>query len=83
MTQIAGVTADSLISSRVVSMTNGGSVSAGDVIGIKGESVDGDSVRGAYAEVQVDFNDATAFELFAISAHTSESGLHNNPQTQQ
>ena len=83
MTAIAGVTADSVLSSRVVSMTNAGSVTAGDVIGVKGASVDGDPLRGAYAEVQLDFNDATAFELFSITAHTSESGLHNNPQTQQ
>ena len=83
MTAIAGVTADSIVSSRVVSMSNGGSVTAGDVIGVKGASVDGDPLRGAYAEVQLDFNDAIAFELFSITAHTSESGLHNNPQTQQ
>lgn len=83
MTAIAGVTADSIVSSRVVSMSNGGAVTAGDVIGVKGASVDGDPLRGAYAEVQLDFNDATAFELFSITAHTSESGLHNNPQTQQ
>ena len=83
MTAIAGVTADSIVSSRVVSMSNGGAVTAGDVIGVKGASVDGDPLRGAYAEVQLDFNDAIAFELFSITAHTSESGLHNNPQTQQ
>jgi hypothetical protein len=83
MTAVSGATVDGIVSSRVVSMTNAGSVSAGDVIGVKGASVDGDPLRGAYAEVQLDFNDATAFELFSITAHTSESGLHNNPQTQQ
>lgn len=79
-TQIAGVTADSLVSSRVLSMSNAGAVTAGDEIAVKGASVDGDPIRGAYAEVKLTFNDATAFELFAVSAHTSESGLHNNSQ---
>lgn len=79
-TQIAGVTADSLVSPRVLSMSNAGAVTAGDEIAVKGASVDGDPIRGAYAEVKLTFNDATAFELFAVSAHTSESGLHNNSQ---
>jgi len=80
LTQIAGVTADSLVSPRVLSMSNAGAVTAGDEIAVKGASVDGDPIRGAYAEVKLTFNDATAFELFAVSAHTSESGLHNNSQ---
>lgn len=83
MTAIAGVTVNSVVSPRVVSMSNAGSVSAGDVIGVKGASVDGDPLRGAYAEVELTFNNTDSFELFSVSAHTSDSGLSNNPQTQQ
>lgn len=80
LTAVANVTADSVVDSRTISMTAAGSISTGDVLAVKGASVDGDPMRGAYAEVKVTFNDTTALELFSLSAHTSESGLHNNSQ---
>ena len=80
LTSLAGVTVDSVSSARVLTVTNGGAVTAGDVLAVKGEAVDGDPLRGAYAEVKVVFNTTSALELFALSAHTSESGLHNNSQ---
>ena len=80
LTNLAGVTVDSVSSARVLTVTNGGSVTAGDILAVKGEAVDGDPLRGAYAEVKVVFDTTSALELFALSAHTSESGLHNNSQ---
>jgi len=80
LTSLAGVTVDSVSSARVLTVTNGGAVTAGDVLAVKGEAVDGDPLRGAYAEVKVVFDTTSALELFALSAHTSESGLHNNSQ---
>ena len=83
MTQISGVTVSGVTDSRTLEMTNAGDVTAGDVIGIKGASVDGDPVRGAYAEANFIISSTDAVEIYSASAHTSESGLHNNPQTQQ
>ncbi len=80
LTDLTGVTVDSVSSARVLTVTNGGSVAAGDILAVKGEAVDGDPLRGAYAEVKVVFDTTSALELFALSASTSESGLHNNSQ---
>lgn len=83
MTQMTGVTVSEVINSRTLELTNAGSVTAGDVLGVKGASVDGDPVRGAYAEVNFIISSTDAVEIYSASAHTSESGMHNNPQTQQ
>ena len=80
LTDLAAVNVSSVTSARVLEMTNAGSVAAGDVLAVKGDAVDGDPLRGAYAEVKVVFSTTSALELFALSAHTSESGLHNNSQ---
>lgn len=81
MVAMAGVTAKALVDARTIDMNgNAGSVAAGDILGVKGASVDGDPMRGAYGEIKLTFNDTTAFELFSLSASTSESGLHNNSQ---
>ena len=81
MVAMAGVTALSLVNARTINMNgNAGSVNTGDILGVKGASVDGDPMRGAYGEIKITFNDTTALELFSLSAHTSESGLHNNSQ---
>jgi hypothetical protein len=80
LTDLTGVTVDSVSSARVLTVTNGGAVTAGDILAVKGEAVDGDPLRGAYAEVKVVFDTTSALELFALSASTSESGLHNNSQ---
>ena len=77
---LAGVSVDGVLSSRSLSMVNAGSVTAGDTLAVKGASVDGDPLRGAYSEVKLTFNDTTAIEVFALSAQTSESGLHHNSQ---
>ena len=74
------VTVSGVSSARVLEVTNGGAVTAGDVLAVKGEAVDGDPLRGAYAEVKVVFNTTSGVELFSVAAHTSESGLHNNSQ---
>lgn len=80
LTDLTSVNVSSVTSARVLEMTNAGSVTAGDVLAVKGDAVDGDPLRGAYAEVKVVFSTTSALELFALSAHTSESGLHNNSQ---
>lgn len=80
LTDLTSVNVSSVTSARVLEMTNAGSVTAGDVLAVKGEAVDGDPLRGAYAEVKVVFDTTSALELFALSASTSESGLHNNSQ---
>ena len=67
-------------SARVLEVNNAGAVTAGDVLVVKGDVVDGDPLRGAYAEVKAVFDTTSGVELFALSAHTSESGLHNNSQ---
>ena len=77
---LAGVSVDGVLSSRSLSMVNAGAVTAGDTLAVKGASVDGDPLRGAYSEVKLTFNDTTAIEVFALSAQTSESGLHHNSQ---
>jgi len=74
------VTVSGVSSARVLEVTNGGAVTAGDVLAVKGEAVDGDPLRGAYAEVKVVFNTTSGVELFSVAAQTSESGLHNNSQ---
>ena len=73
-------TVSGVSSARVLEVANAGSITAGDVLVVKGDSVDGDPLRGAYAEVKVVFSTTSGVELFALSAHTSESGLHNNSQ---
>jgi len=81
MVAMAGVSAQTLVDARTINMNgNAGSVAIGDILGVKGASVDGDPMRGAYGEIKLTFNDTTAFELFSLSASTSESGLHNNSQ---
>jgi len=73
-------TVGAVSSARVLQVNNAGAVTAGDVLAVKGDVVDGDPLRGAYAEVKVVFDTTSGVELFALSAHTSESGLHNNSQ---
>jgi hypothetical protein len=73
-------TVSGVSSARVLEVNNAGAVTAGDVLVVKGDVVDGDPLRGAYAEVKVVFDTTSGMELFALSAHTSESGLHNNSQ---
>jgi hypothetical protein len=73
-------TVSGVSSARVLEVANAGAVTAGDVLVVKGDVVDGDPLRGAYAEVKVVFDTTSGMELFALSAHTSESGLHNNSQ---
>ena len=77
---LAGVSVYRVLTSRSLGMLNAGAVTAGDTLAVKGASVDGDPLRGAYSEVKLTFNDTTAIEVFALSAQTSESGLHHNSQ---
>ena len=70
----------SLDSANSFTATNPSNIADDYVIAIKGDSVDGDPIRGAYAEAKFEFDTASAFELFSVSAHTAESSLHNSQQ---
>ena len=70
----------SLDSANSFTVTNPSNISTDDVIAIKGASVDGDPIRGAYAEAKFEFDTGNPFELFSVSAYTAESSLHNSQQ---
>lgn len=83
-TQIAGATVNGIVDSHTLSFTNAGAILVGDVIAIKANSsIDGDALRGYYAEVEYNFNNTDKFEVFAVNASIAQSKLHNEGGTQQ
>jgi hypothetical protein len=83
-TPLAGTTVDGIVDARTLTFTNAGSIAANDIIAIRAEDgVDGDTLRGTYAEVTFTFDDATPIEVFAVNASIAQSNLHNESNSQQ
>ena len=81
---LSGCVVDGVVDSKTLSFTNAGSISIGDVIAIKGDSsIDGDAIRGAFAEVKFTFDNTDKMEIFSVSASVANSSVHNSPSSQQ